>query len=547
LGAIAVAHGEGDRDLEVLGDLIVWDKAVLTATGAADSGFLKGAGTIKVEGTGTVVLPYDPDHILNRDFITYLSENVTVFGESTSPDETTYKAIGSIVSYVANDVTVSPLTTQAQITTVFDTLDEVTVYNIPGTPTGKGLATNPVPYGKTLTLTGNNNNLTDTATTFNPGGTLVIAGTLKISSAITTVYPRHIEILESGVLALGNATGTFTGELAAGANKGKITTVATTGAALAALLPHINGEIEATATLATAFTATLTVPKGVSLTLAPPPTVTSLAATDVNVEGKLTIGETITAFEPTGDVTIVEPATGTAEENTNNGVLVLAGAATQSITIKNTKKLWIQNPKKISGAGLIIAQGGDASAEPKGVIAIGFVENTAPPPPLVARSGYTTPAAGVAVGKIVAAVTALDDLDTKVLYPLNLVTGDYAADNPTTGKGLGTVEITGTTPTEVKNGAASVELPAGISLATAIGSITTTSGANATTTATPADFTLGTVAGTTIFTIADSAYTGTAEKLTYLTFNGAKFTHDDSGLVSPERPFHIGIKTKRTS
>jgi hypothetical protein len=531
LGTPKVAPGER---LTVLGKLAVWNGAALRATGesgANAAGYLIGGEKTEINSedgaTGTVLLPHDPTGILKADFIIYTDLAEDLKG----------KAIGSVVIAGTNgDIT--PVTTGDQIKALFDDFPAFTAYNI------TDLKVDSIPAGKTLTLAGPDNAL-DTAagvTNFPPTGTtLILEGTLSTdaTTGADVIWPSNIQISAGGVLELASDDDTFSGLLMpAGANKGKITTVEDNDGELQALLDQINGEIEAPAltTFATAFT----VPAGVSLSLGPDPTTSALASlttTDtLTVKGKLTLGN-ITAFDPGAAVTIVKPTGTAADEDKNNGVLVLAG--NQKITMTGT--LWIQDLDKIIGDGTIIAE------DTIGTIDIGVLEGGA-----VAVAGYTTPDTGVQISKITGekgAIAVFNDFYKNVLKigdntgAINLEP-TYGDDGAATSiVGIGTVAIADRSQTAVMNGTNVVALPTGISIATAK-PYTVAFGTHKANDNTITNYSLDLLPFSRTLAVVDGGYTGSTSKPTYLT-SALKFLHNNSGLVSPAMSFNIGVDTNR--
>jgi hypothetical protein len=543
-----------NKRLTVLGDLIVWNGTIFDVSGTKetaavtgppaypkveDVGLLSGGGKITVRDGGLLLLPYDPTDILDEVVVTWESDFVADVPAHK-------KAIGSVINYPDNGQTTA-LNKAATIEALFTIygLDKISAYNIPD------LGSNPVPGSDTneLTLIGPGNKLLATTTTLQPYGDLIIAGTLTTQAAAgTKIDPENISILKDGVLALAIATDKFEGvEMADGANEGKITTAVTgagSGLALETMLKGINGEIVASAALTHA--ANFTVPKGVSLTISG--AVTNFTPADVDVKGKLTIGAGLD-FKPTGNVTIVDPGTG--EGNANNGVLVLETATTK-LNIANSKTLWIQNPAKISGAGLILANGLTAAAVDNGTIDIGIEPSSDPLAPLTRGRGYTAPTANsVVAGKIAAAVADFDKTYNDVLklgatggVTLGTTATDYTTESIL---GVGTVTITADdTPTDVINGTSIATLPSTIILAggaavapTGVGTGGTPGGAGA------GDFTLNKRPFTDNLAITDTSFgtTPTPVKIA-LKFTTVKFEHN-SKLISPAWPFNIGVITSR--
>jgi hypothetical protein len=534
--------------LKIDGALNIWHGAKLYATGVDDgsgddAGFLTGEGKITITGTGVVSLPYDPYSRLPLDHITY--ENITF--ESVPYEGPAYvgpagseeaqKAVGSIVK-----VGITELLDAANVSDLFtvpDALDAFTVHNIEDL----GSATLVIPSGSKLTLAGTGNTLADVAANnIAPEGKLVIAGTLESQSTSTnvaTLTAKSIEISEDGELKL-TALDVFAGPdpMADDANKGKITTAATSAIVLNAMLGLINGEIEATAGITTGAVPSFIVEKDVSLALTNAAT-TFASVVDITVKGKLTLGvdkdtPPAVALVPTGDVVLFDNGTTATDDDGK-----LEVKADSSLAIGAGKKLTAASFDQVSGAGIIKADGG--AATPEGTIDIGVDPDF---------EEYWTTSTGVVANDIPLALAAFEAESDTFENDITLVDaidnangtitaiGSLTLTDQTTSVGVGKVadgDLTGT-PEYVTVGAGIT--PAGNTKGTDIGGTDITDFAVATD---KVKFELSIESG--VLKLKDTGFTGT-EKKVYVTFDELRLQHT-SGLISPTLDFNIGVVTAR--
>jgi hypothetical protein len=457
------------QTLTVEGTLKIADGKTFTATALSSvAGTLAGTGSIDPGSGALVVLPIDTDSSFSG--ISY----------NTSPLPEGNKSVGSVV--VSSSVSAIGGSNIASIFGMANGPSSLTLDSITGIENGA------VPLGKTLTLTGTNA-IDNAASTFSVGGgTLIVEGTLSTAnSGGTAVAVGGITIAPGGILALDDDEDAVTGSGAV--NYGTVTTITGDADVLEVILTTVGGAVTANATITTQA-ADFEVPAGAVLTL----------------------GSSVTNFEPTGDVTI-------------NGSLVLDGSS--KITIATTKAITIPDPAKISGAGVIVAEGGGTG----GAITI------------AGTSDYWTTNSGVAgddLGTAVAAIAGETALTDQVIVGLDT---NFGVVND---EGIGSITLTGGSATAVLDGSdgssgSAVKVGTGITLA---GTLTDT-GVTGSGSAAQGDFTLSlTGGGGDEVSIADSAHSGSSLETASVTFSEVRLQYTE--LISPElSSFHVGIGTSR--
>jgi hypothetical protein len=290
---VTSVHGEvpAAKTLRVLGDTAVEDGQTLTLKGGlvlySDSAALHAdmigstSGGLMVEGggisgSGKLYLPVDTDGSASG----YATYQEVVFAN---------KEVGSTVTF--GTVTSFAAPSAAAVEAVFGLADgpaAITVANL------TGIVSSTIPDGKTLTLTGAGNTITDAS--FAPEGTVV--------------------------------------------NNGTVTVAFTTDTEVTNIFAYVDGNVTASGAI-TILTEAFTVPAGVDLSLTNASATFDTGNYAVTVEGTLTLNG-VTAFTPANDVIVngelvVDSSSGITFAGAVSGTGVIKAYGGGTITIGGTE------------------------------------------------------------------------------------------------------------------------------------------------------------------------------------------------------------------